>query len=163
MWFCSRRSEEWAQLGGLQSGLSVQHRGADLHRHQQPAAGRRRPRVPDHTPDRRGRGPGARPDPLPDRQPGPQPDLSSPIDLQTRTLLTTQIHTLKLKMYGSSFLTEKMMMTMIIVIIIIIIIINDNNNNNNVKISPPGLYLSSQQHHSLHQWSVSCFIDFIVI
>lgn len=79
-----RGPEEWTEFGGLQSGLSVQHRGADLHRQQQPAAGRRRPRVPANRPGRRGSGPGARPDPLPDRQPGPQPDLSSPIDPHIR-------------------------------------------------------------------------------
>ena len=75
------RCEERPQLGGLQPGLPVQHRGANLHRHQQPAAGRR-PRVPTDRPHGRGcGGPGApRPRPVPHRQPGPQPDLPGPID-----------------------------------------------------------------------------------
>lgn len=63
----------------LQPGLSVQHRGADLHRHQQRAAPRRGPRIS-----------GARPDFLPEEQPGPKPDLSGSLGAQFRpTFLPT--------------------------------------------------------------------------
>lgn len=66
---CGRRQPE----GGaeLQSGLSVQHRAADLHRRQQRAAPRRGPRLS-----------GARPHVLPEEQPGPKPDLSGPLGAQ---------------------------------------------------------------------------------
>lgn len=76
-----RRSEKWPELGGLQSGLSVQHCGADLYRQQQPASSCRWPRVPSNRPGRWGRSSRASPAPLTDRQPGPERDLSSPIDL----------------------------------------------------------------------------------
>lgn len=84
MWhFCviSRRPEEWAQLRGLQSGLPVQHRGADLHRKQLPPARGRCSRLPARRSARWG---GARPSGrsglLSGLQPGPEPDLSGSID-----------------------------------------------------------------------------------
>lgn len=81
-----RGGQKWTELGGLKSGLPNQHRGTDLYQQQQPAAGCRRPRVTDSRPIRRGRGPRARPDSVPDRQPGPQTDLSRPIDVHTECM-----------------------------------------------------------------------------
>lgn len=70
-----RGPKERTELGGLQSGLPDQHCGTDLYQ--------QRPRVTASRPARRVRGPGARPNSVPHRQPGPQPDLSSPVDVHT--------------------------------------------------------------------------------
>lgn len=101
--FMCRRSEKWEELGGLQSGLSLQHRGANLHR-QQPAASCWWSRLPAVRSSQWGRGSGAHPDPVPDYQPGPQPDLPGPIDPPhkqtfihgTLTWYTSSPHTVKM-------------------------------------------------------------------
>lgn len=85
-----RWCEERAQLRGLQPGLLVQHRRANLHRQRQLAAYRRRPRLPGAltaSPGDLG-GPGPRPDPVPYCQPGPQSDLPGPVDGLREGVLT---------------------------------------------------------------------------
>lgn len=78
-----RRPEKWEELGGLQSGLSLQHCGADLHREQQPAADHRRPGVTTDRAHWWDSCPWISPDPFSHCYPGPQSDLPSPINPQT--------------------------------------------------------------------------------
>jgi len=83
------RCEEQPQLGGLQPGLPVQHRGADLHRPPRPAAASSSSSSSSSSaPLRRPRGLAAGPrcrGPPTARQPGPQPDLPGSLETSTRS------------------------------------------------------------------------------